>query len=193
MPTNVPLPSSGFSGVDERTAMRTAYLPHPMTSVEAQSAIFGWRAGSALLDLDPLEPRRPLLQEGACPFLVVLAVERLDAKGAEVVAMSVRDAFEDGPHLCLRPAHRQRCVGRNGAQVLVRVGLELRRGHEALDQTHVKSLWGIDRARRVENVLGIGGTDEIDELMHGIQSVDDAEPGGRNAELRSTRRKAEVA
>src|SRR5215471_6344847 len=178
MPTNVPLPSSGFSGVEERTAMRTSYLPRQSTSMKARSVIFGRRAEAAVLDLAPLEPGRSLFQERACSFLVVLAVERFDAEGTQVLAMRVRDAFEDGPCLGLRPAHRQPCVGRNGTEVFVRISLELGRRHEALDQTHVESFRGIDRARRIENVLGIGGTDEIHQLMHGIEPVDDAEPGG---------------
>src|SRR5262245_32364390 len=193
MPTNVPLPSIGFSGVEERTAMRTTYLPGPTTSVGTRSAIFRWRADCAVSDLPPLEPRRPLLQEGACPFLVVLAVERLDAESAKVLAMRVCDAFEDRPNLSLRPAHGQRRIGGDRAEVVVRVGLELRRGHEALNQAHVKRFRSIDRSRRIENVLRIGGADEIHELMHGIEPVNDAEAGSRNAELGPARRKAEIA
>src|SRR5262249_27227017 len=143
--------------------------------------------------LSPLEPRGPLLEKGARTFLVVLAAEGLNAQGPELIAVRIRDALEDGLDLRLRSTHRQRRVRGHRAEVVVRVRFELRGRHEALDESEPGRLGRFYRPRRVENVLRVRGPHQVDELMHGVQPVDDAEPGGGDAELGTAGREAKVA
>src|SRR5262249_23061582 len=146
IPTNVPLPSSGLSGVELRTTRRRT-------------------AGSA-----PVKLRRSLLEEGASSLAVVLAVERLQAEGSQPLTVLLRHAGEDGLHLSLGPANGERSVGGDRPQVLVRVSLELARRQQPLDQADPERLVGLESPRRVEDVFRVGRPDQIHELMYGVES-----------------------
>ncbi len=89
------------------------------------------------------------------------------------------------------PRSRRR-VGRDLLQVVVGVRLELRRRDQPLDEADAQGLLRVHRPRRVEDVLGVGGPDQIHELVHRVEAVDDAEPRGGNAKLGAGRREAEV-
>src|SRR5262249_14991291 len=77
------------------------------------------RSGAAGRRLAALKARRPLLHERARSLLVVLAVEGLDAQRAEMFAVRVRDAVEDGLDLGLGAAHGERGVGGHRPEIVV--------------------------------------------------------------------------
>ena len=87
-PTNVPLPSRGSSGVEERTATQR---PQRLPSLEA---------------------RRPLLEEGAGALPVVLAVEGLELQLAPGAGDALRPASTIPLDLSLAAPHGQRRVAR---------------------------------------------------------------------------------
>src|SRR5262245_38406928 len=118
IPTKVPLPSRGFSGVDERTAMRRATSPC----------------------LPAEEPGRALLEERARALLVVGAPEGLDGLRAQLLAVGLGDAVEDGVDLGLGPADGERRVGGDDPQVVVGVLLEVVGRREALDEADAERL-----------------------------------------------------
>src|SRR6185436_19575855 len=85
-----------------------------------------------IIALAAQEPGRPLLEECARAFLVVGALERLDAQHPELLPVRLGDAVEDGLHLGLRAADGQRCIGGHAPEVVVGVLLEIVGGYETL-------------------------------------------------------------
>src|SRR5712692_7330038 len=208
VPTKVPLPSSGFAGVEESPAMRRTYSPPRVirrvkwraTSTQLsprgfapqlesprprEAAARGVLVGTLRVAADrersmakPIGPalptgelRSPLLQERARALGVIVAVIRLDAHLEELLPVDLAHALEDGLHLRLGAAYRQRGIVGHGVEVVVGARLQGVRGHEALDEADAEGLRGLEGARRVEDVLGVGGAHQLDELMHGIEAV----------------------
>src|SRR5712692_1362991 len=193
VPTKVPLPSSGFAGVEESPAMRRTYSPPRVIrrvkwrarrgprEAAARGVLVGTlrvaadRERSMAKPIGPALPtgelRSPLLQERARALGVIVAVIRLDAHLEELLPVDLAHALEDGLHLRLGAAYRQRGIVGHGVEVVVGARLQGVRGHEALDEADAEGLRGLEGARRVEDVLGVGGAHQLDELMHGIEAV----------------------
>src|SRR5437016_4078541 len=169
MATNVPLPSVGVSGVDVRNSNRTP---------EA---------------LAPQESRRALLEEGASAFLVVLALGGLDSQVSQLLSALLGETGQVRLDRRLGAAHRERRVLGDLPEVVVRVGLELGRRHETLDEAHRQRFAVVDRPRGVQDVLRVRGADQVDELADRVRAIDDAQARGRNAELRALGGEAQVA
>src|SRR5262245_65561812 len=104
MATKVPLPSRGLRGVDERTPMRTAERTPLTLALSPEGGGKGARSASG-------EPRRALLEERLRAFLVIEALERLEAEREQALGIGVGDALEVGLDLRVGVARRQRCSG----------------------------------------------------------------------------------
>src|SRR5678815_1839196 len=132
--------------------------------------------------------------EGAHALLVVLAVEaigdQLVEQGQIALGFGAGELLDGG----LRRQDRERRIARDGERVVAREPLEIGLGHDLVDQPHAQGvLGGPVRARGKEDLLRVGRADELDQLVHAVVVIAEAEPGGGDAEARVVGGDADVA
>src|SRR5580704_16297484 len=139
------------------------------------------------------EHRLALFHEGAAALGIVLALEALlDHGGAfrEIALAFVLDHLADRE---FRGGDGERRVFADRLGVVLDIGVKLGCWHDAVDKAHDARLLGVELARRVENLLRKGDSDDIDELLETVERIAEAELGGRDGEARIVRANAQVA
>src|SRR6202035_4506519 len=77
--------------------------------------------------------------------------------------------------------------------VCLDIAVEFGRRHDTVDEAHDARLLGVELARGIEDLLGKGYPDDIDELLEPVKRIAEAELGGRDAETRIVGTDAKVA
>ncbi len=97
------------------------------------------------------------------------------------------------PTVNLTALDGQRGVGADHVGDALHVAFKLGHRHHAVDEAHDLRFASVELARGIENLLGEGGPDNIDEALQAGIAVTQAELGGRHGEPRIVRADAQVA
>lgn len=108
----------------------------------------------------------------------------------EIAVGGVLQAFEDAG---LRRMHRHRRIGGDGQRVIPHIAVQFRLGHDAVDEAHPLGLLGRELAGCIEDLLGEGRPDHVDQPTDAVVVVTQAELRRRHREARIVGADADVA
>src|SRR5664279_4989425 len=190
-------PCSMASDMSSTTAISPYRLVRPRNSTDATRILpvllspFPFSGSEIFLRAG--ERRLALFHERRTAFLVIVAGEALRHQIGAFLQVTLAFRLDRLADDVFDRIDRHRRVATDGVGIVLDVFLQFRLRQHAIDQAHCQGLGGGELARGEEDFLGKRRSDDVDQLLDALETIAEAELGGRHAEFRIVRADAQIA